>query len=119
MTKKEFLELVDEEISIVRETLRKKNSDYTSDSDDPFANFKLAEHIGVGTAEQGLLIRVMDKIQRLKSFTSKGSLQVNTESYQDSLRDIMGYCLLLSGMLKEKQKSVYPFNHKPNTNLQD
>lgn len=104
MTKNEYLQLVKSELALIESIIQKKNSDYTSGSDNPFANFELAEYLDIATAETGLLIRICDKIQRVKSFLKTGSLQVKSESYKDSLRDIIGYCLLLQGIMEAKEK---------------
>jgi hypothetical protein len=128
MTKKEYLQLVKEELALIEATIQKKNADYTANSDNPFANFELAEYLDIATAEAGLLIRVCDKIQRVKSFLKTGTLQVKSESYKDSLRDIIGYCLLLIGIMEAKEKKKQDNidvgynctrNYGPNTNLQD
>jgi len=113
-----YLELAEKEMTDLLETLRRKNSDYCGGEDDAFANFKVSEKLGLADAEVGLLIRMVDKIQRVRSFLSKGKLEVQTESVQDAIRDIMGYSLLLLGMLEERKPkpiSMYTctFNGKP------
>ena len=50
----------------------KKGNDYAR-GDDPFANFRTAEAIGVKPIK-GILIRIMDKIQRLNNYGVVGSL---------------------------------------------
>jgi hypothetical protein len=90
----------------MKATIRAKNADYTN-GEGAFANFEVTERLGLSSAEIGLLIRMVDKIQRLKSFLSKGELQVKGESAQDAAKDIMGYALILSAMLS-KPKSYSP-----------
>ncbi len=102
MNNKEFLEFAEKEFSLLLETLRQKNSDYTADSPDAFANFKVTQALGLSSAETGILIRTVDKIQRVKSFLAKGSLEVPNESAQDAVRDIIGYSVILLGMLQER-----------------
>lgn len=108
MTNDEFLSLAKQETNKVLEILKNKNSDYTGGSFDPFANFRVTEALGLSNAETGILIRMVDKVQRIKSFVAKGSLQVSNESVQDSLRDIIGYSLILLGMLDSKKLRPAP-----------
>jgi hypothetical protein len=102
MTKKEYMELVDRELTSIKKIIEAKNHDYTGGSDDPFENFKMTETMGFGTAEQGLMIRLMDKIQRIKSFMFKGELKVTNESATDAARDMIGYTLILIGLMEDK-----------------
>ena len=106
MNHAKYLELAEKEMKDLLDTLRRKNSDYCAGEDDAFANFKVSEKLGLADAEIGLLIRMVDKIQRVRSFLSKGKLEVQTESVQDAIRDIMGYSLLLLGMLEERKPKV-------------
>ena len=100
MNKVEYLELVRKELKDLADLIERKNSDYTGGSDDPFANFKVTEQLGLSDARMGVLIRMVDKIQRLRSFIEKGELKVKDESAQDAARDICGYSLILIGMLQ-------------------
>ena len=61
----------------------------------------MGELLGIASAEQGVLLRMLDKIQRLKSFYTTGELKVKSESHVDALRDIIGYSLILIGLSKE------------------
>lgn len=79
-----------------------KNNDYTCGSADPYANFRAAEAIGVSPV-QGLLMRMMDKIQRANSFDQMGGLQVKSEPVEDICLDILNYAVLLRGLLAEKE----------------
>lgn len=101
MNKKDYFELVDRELAAIKDTIHRKNNDYTGDADDAFANFKVTEALGLSDARTGLLIRMVDKIQRLKTFIAKGELKVKGESAQDAARDCIGYSLILLGMLEE------------------
>jgi hypothetical protein len=83
-----------------------KNSDYTGATNDAFANFK---QIGalvpiIGSIELGFLTRMSDKMSRIGSFLSKGSLQVKDESVEDTLLDLSIYCILFLGYLKSQQQ---------------
>lgn len=91
------------------EISRAKNRDYTGDADDPFANFKSVEILGIST-EVGFLTRMMDKMKRIASFVEKGELAVKDESVQDTLHDLCNYCCLMAGYLHSKKKLPEPPN---------
>lgn len=80
-----------------------KNHDYTGATDDPFANFRRCEQLGVCSAEQGFLVRMTDKLARITSFVQQGNLQVKDESVQDTLLDLANYCALLSGFIESRK----------------
>ena len=86
------------------EISKKKNADYTGVNDNPFANFKSVESLGIKT-EHGFLTRMMDKMARIGSFVSKGELQVKDESVKDTLRDLANYACLLAGYIESKKPS--------------
>lgn len=82
------------------EIMKQKNNDYTSGGG-VFDNFRNAEVLGV-SGELGLLIRVVDKLMRLRTFITQGTLQVKGESVRDAVLDIINYMVLLAGMIQEK-----------------
>jgi hypothetical protein len=49
------------------------------------------------------MIRLQDKLQRIRSFMRSGTLSVANESAEDAVNDIIGYCLILRGMMAEKE----------------
>ena len=86
------------------EIMKQKNHDYTgNDGEQPFANFERCESMGVCSVEQGFLVRVVDKVSRLSTFTSAGELKVNGESYHDAVLDIINYMILFSGYVSSKE----------------
>lgn len=101
--KAQYLRDAEAELKAVLEIIRSKNADYTAGADDPFANFRATEALGLASKEVGVLIRMMDKIQRIRSYLDKGELQVPGEGVEDACRDIIGYSLLLLGMLREEK----------------
>lgn len=103
MTKQQYMALVTTELGNLVKLIEAKNNDYTAGSEDPFANFKITEVLELGSAETGLLIRMVDKIQRVKSFIKKGELKVQNESAADAARDIIGYSLILIGLMKDRE----------------
>lgn len=105
MNKSQYLNLVDETLETVRTVIHQKNNDYTAGTDDPFSNFRLATLEGVDP-EVGLMIRTQDKMQRIRTFLHSGSLMVEGESYEDAIHDIIGYMLILKGLLTEQADRV-------------
>lgn len=68
----------------------RKQADYGK-ADDPFANVRASEEWGM-PSWVGAFIRINDKLNRLKSFARKGSLQ--NESAKDSMLDIAVYAII-------------------------
>ena len=87
--------------------MQTKNSDYTGGkkATDPFANFKSSTVLGVHPV-LGLLMRVLDKIQRIRSFVNDSELQVPDESVEDAFNDIINYMILGKGLLMEERANV-------------
>lgn len=100
MQKKVFLDLHHKFTELMRETTKKKNSDYTGAGDDAFANFRkigdLVAVPGVDLNQVGILTRMSDKMSRLGSFLAKGSFQVADESFVDTCVDLANYSLILA-----------------------
>lgn len=84
-------------------TMRKKNADYTGESLDPLFNFKQSEHLGICSTEQGIVIRIMDKISRVLSFLQKGVLEVEDEKVEDTIEDAINYLILLLFAIKQRK----------------
>jgi hypothetical protein len=47
---------------------------------------------------------MVDKIQRIKSFIKKGKLEVKNEGVEDAVMDVIGYSLILIGMLENDRR---------------
>ena len=101
MTKKEYQQMMEETLAEIQQILHAKNHDYTAGSPDPFANFRHAELEGVDPVK-GVMVRVSDKMQRLRAFINSGKLLVKGESFEDAVHDIIGYMLIVKGMLIEQ-----------------
>lgn len=101
MTRQELLDLHGTTCNKAFSVFDAKNHDYTAGSDDPFANFKASEVLGV-PAEIGILVRCVDKFQRIRSFAVKGELKVKGESVDDAIEDVINYMVLLKGVIKDR-----------------
>ena len=76
----------------------KKRADYGSD-EHPFANVLQSEEFGI-PPWLGAVVRLNDKVTRIKSFCKNGSLR--NESLEDSLIDIANYALIALALLDEE-----------------
>lgn len=92
--------LFDSTVFSCRETMARKNADYSGGTEDPYANFTTSKFLGV-RPELGILMRVMDKFQRIRAFVHKGELQVKSESVEDAIDDSINYLILLKGYIRE------------------
>lgn len=70
-----------------------KNKDYGADSD-PFRNFR---EFGL----LGILVRLSDKLARLRTFTERGELSVKDESVTDTIIDARNYLVLFEGFRRD------------------
>ncbi len=102
LNKAEYMTFVSHTFAVMYDLIKAKNSDYTAGSEDPFANFRQSSDFGVEPLN-GLMVRMGDKLQRIKSFCKNGKLEVVDEGVEDAFRDLIGYSLIALGMLSEKK----------------
>lgn len=81
-----------------------KNSDYATE-DDPFANFKLCELIANMPTEDGIFIRMLDKVSRIGQLLHKEA-EVTDEKLEDTLSDLINYTAIISVYLNNKTPIV-------------
>lgn len=89
-----------ERMSIITQ---RKSADYTGDSEDPFANFKVCEKLGICSTETGFLVRMLDKLVRVSNLADGREAAVFDERIEDTLFDTANYAILFAGYLKSKQ----------------
>ena len=75
------------------ELMQKKNHDYASE-DDPYRNFRTF-------GELGILVRLSDKLARLRSWTENQKLAVTDESVRDTVLDAINYLVLFEAYRNE------------------
>jgi len=80
--------------------MRQKNHDYRGGTGDPYANFRGSTNLGIDPIV-GILLRVQDKIMRIKTFAEKGTLKVEGEGVKDALIDVTNYMALIWGLINE------------------
>lgn len=87
----EFIEI----LMPVAELLKRKNTDYGNSYNETRREF----------GPTAFLLRINDKFARLKTLTNQQA-QVNDESIEDTLKDIIGYCTLELKYLRQKSQPV-------------
>jgi hypothetical protein len=101
----DLLEYHDELCDDAVDLMRRKNNDYAGASwKSPFKNFLHAETLGLCAAEQGMVVRLSDKLQRLAHFVSGQEMKVSDESLRDTLLDIVNYTVLIGAYLQSKKQ---------------
>ena len=100
-----LLELHEETCGDAFDIMREKNHDYTSGSGDPFANFRASSFLGIPPIV-GICVRVVDKLQRIRTFAEQGTLKVKGESVADACQDVINYMVLVRGLAAEAQSDL-------------
>lgn len=90
---KEFEEILHAIVSDIEQLLIKKNKDYGAKNLLTFGNL-------------GILIRLSDKLERLKNHVLNNS-ELNNESLDDTLKDIAGYAIMWLVLSKENYDLDY------------
>lgn len=83
--------------------IKDKNHDYTGADDDFFKNFKESAVTSGVEVERGILVRIADKLSRVKNLIGKRGI-VKDESIEDSLLDAANYLLILRAYLRHGKK---------------
>lgn len=102
MNHDEYFEYHEDICKRALEISKAKNSDYTGDNGNPFANLELVEAMGITSTEVGVLTRLSDKIARVNSFIKKGSYKVQDEKVEDTILDAINYLILLSAFMEKR-----------------
>ena len=92
------------------EVMKKKNADYSSSSTDAFRNFKAVEQFGITNVENGILVRLTDKLMRMSSLLSNEA-QVKEETLLDTIEDAINYLVILHAY--HYQKPINSSNDTP------
>lgn len=106
MNSKELLQLHRDTSDKCFAIMQKKNNDYSGGekSPDALANFKMSESLGLHPV-MGLLLRMQDKIMRIKTFASDGALKVSDETTEDAFDDIVNYAILGKALLIDERRA--------------
>lgn len=116
----ELLELHDELTQAAKAIMSAKNHDYTGAAGDPFANFRGSESLGVDPIV-GILLRMQDKMQRIRTFAAKGELHVKGEGVRDAILDILNYAVLAAGLIEDSSPTDHSltFTNCRSLNIQE
>lgn len=91
MKREDLLMLHDKLCAEAKDLMVGKNQDYATNSD-PFRNFRTF-------GELGILVRMSDKLARLRNFAESGQFAIKAESERDNVLDLINYAILLHGYL--------------------
>jgi hypothetical protein len=94
-----YLELLD----FMKELHIKKNTGYTGDSPDRWANFRMSEQFGV-SAFKGCMVRMSDKFIRVTNLVKDPSNDLVGENTMDTLLDLAAYALIGICLLEEGEE---------------
>lgn len=97
-----------------------KNNDYSGGekAEDALANFKQSRSLGLHPV-MGLLLRMQDKMMRVRSFVSDGKLKVSGESVEDAFDDMINYAILGKALLIEEREEIKRLAQQPELPLPD
>lgn len=103
MNKSLFTKRFKEELDSMYKIVLMKNSDYSwwEKTEDPFQNFKLVESLGITSVENGILVRICDKMSRIASLISQEA-KVSDEKITDTCIDAANYFIILRLYLESK-----------------
>lgn len=90
-----------ETLKRMEEIMLSKNHDY-SGSVNPFRNFEMVEKLGITSVEQGLLVRMTDKLSRVSNLLGKEG-KVLDEKVEDTLLDLANYAVILKCYMESKK----------------
>ena len=79
-----------------------KNHDYSTEKD-PLSNLRSCEDMGI-EAWKGVVVRLTDKMDRLKSYAKKGEYKVKGEGLKDTFSDMAVYAILGIILFEENEK---------------
>ncbi len=106
MNRDQLIEHHEELCEEARSLMRIKNHDYAGkDAETPWMNFQRSEIMGLCKTEQAFMVRILDKISRLITYTTSGELKVKGEGVKDSIVDIINYMVLFSAFIDDKNDS--------------
>lgn len=106
----ELLQLKTRNFGKAYELTKRKGNDYSASETDTLRNVKAVEDLDISTVENGILVRLTDKLMRLRGFCKGNVLQVKDETVEDMIIDAHTYLDLLHMVIKAKSTlgQTYP-----------
>lgn len=102
MNKKEYLKTFKKITEEMYNLTERKNNDYAG-KEDPFKNFRFCEQFGICSVENGILVRITDKLSRVINLLKGVEQKVIDEKVEDTLKDLAVYSIILLTYLKSKK----------------
>ena len=99
----------------IQEMHDRKGRDYGSQAD-PFANVRSSEDFGI-PGWLGAVVRLNDKISRIKSFTKNGKLE--NEPLRDALIDLATYSAIALTLYDQGHETAYIVRPRPTLTMDD
>ena len=78
-----------------------KNHDYAT-AENPYKNLEGVERIGI-EAWRGIVIRLMDKFERVEQYCTNGELAIKSEGMEDTFKDIAVYSTLAMILFRKSE----------------
>lgn len=105
MNQMKYLEEFKKVTDQMYEVTKRKNSDYSwANNSDAFKNFRAAENLWVCSTEEGMVVRMLDKMIRIANLLKQENF-VEWEGIADSLLDLSVYSIIMYIYLKNKSAS--------------
>ena len=101
MTNKEYLKETEDNMKKGLGIMKAKSADYAGDIN-PFKNFDSVETICNISSENGILVRMCDKMTRIGNLINKDA-KVKDESIEDTLLDLANYSYILLARIKARK----------------
>jgi len=101
---REFDDLLDE-LKMLHDA---KNHDYAT-AENPYKNLEEVLSIGI-EPWRGIVIRLMDKFERVKQYCVNGELAIKSEGLEDTLKDIAVYSSLAVILFRKEQEQAKSYD---------
>lgn len=100
MTQPDAIDRIDEHYNELVDLMRRKNAGYAGASDDPWVNFRAIEPLA--TAEVGLMARIGDKWNRLRSLMLSTKNDQVGESIFETIDDMINYLAIMYEIMQQR-----------------
>ena len=95
----------------LEDTLKRKNADYTGGKSE-FFNFEKSADVANVSVGKSIIVRMMDKMTRMSSLLEREA-QVKDEKIEDTIKDLIGYAIILLAYLNYQTEPEYVWTTPP------
>ena len=106
-----ILETLQKIFKELEDTLRRKNADYTGGKSE-FFNFEKSADVANVSVGKSIIVRMMDKMTRMSSLLEREA-QVKDEKIEDTIKDLIGYAIILLAYLEYVSEPKYVWTKPP------